>query len=83
MNYLLFTTTTCPRCPAFKEFVSKFIKFSGKIIDERDENFKSLTLEYSISSVPTILIFEDESMENALCRTSDPAELYTFLNEKQ
>lgn len=80
MNYLLFTTTTCPRCPAFKEFVNKFIKFPGKILDEQNENFQRLGLEYAISSVPAILIFEDETMENALCRTSDPAELYEFLN---
>lgn len=80
MNYLLFTTTTCPRCPSFKEFINKFVKFPGKVLDERDENFKNLTLEYAVSSVPTILVFEDESLDNAVCRTGDPAELYSFLN---
>lgn len=83
MNYLLFTTTTCPRCPSFKEFVGRFVKFPGKIIDERDETFQNLSLEFAISSVPTLLVFEDESHETAVLRTGDAAELYTFLQTNE
>jgi len=80
MNYLLFTTTQCPKCPAFKEFVQKFIKFPGKIINETDESFRSLALEFAVSSVPTLLVFEDDNQEQAVLRTSEAADVYSFMN---
>lgn len=80
MNYLLFTTTQCPKCPAFKEFVQKFVPFEGKVINETDESFRSLALEYAVSSVPTLLVFEDENHEEAVLRTGETADVYTFIN---
>lgn len=80
MYYLLFTTTQCPKCPSFKEFVERNVHFPGKIIDERDDKFHQLAREFSISSVPNILVFEDESLESAVCRTGELSELYSFLN---
>lgn len=79
MHYLLFTTTRCPKCPAFKEFVQKFIKFPGEIIDETNEKFQDLALEFSVSSVPTFLLFEGENRENAILRTGEASELYSFI----
>lgn len=83
MNYLLFTTTTCPQCPSFKEFVNKFVKFPGSMINEYSENFQELGEKFGISSVPTLLVFENDTLENPVFRTSNAAELYTFLNDRQ
>ena len=63
----------------FKDFVEKNISFPGKIIDQNDESFSRLSLEFSVSSVPTLIIFEDESMEGALLRTSEITEIYDFI----
>jgi hypothetical protein len=80
MNYLLFTTTRCPKCPAFKEFVQKFTTFSGTVINENDEKFGNLTTSYNISAVPHIVVFEGDSQESKIFETNDATELYSFLN---
>lgn len=80
MNYVLFTTTRCPKCPAFKEFVQKFVNFEGKIINETDPSFETLTKTYNISAVPHIIIFEKENLESKIFETGDATELYSFLN---
>ncbi len=82
MHYLLFTTTTCPKCPKFKEFIANFLKIPGKTIDERDEQFQTLSRELLVNSVPTLFVFEDEGYENALLRTDDASEIYDFINKK-
>ena len=82
MHYLLFTTTTCPKCPKFKEFVSNFLKIPGKTIDERDEQFQTLSREFLVNSVPTLFVFEDDGLENAILRTDDATEIYDFINKK-
>ncbi|OGH67008.1 MAG: hypothetical protein A3B90_02040 [Candidatus Magasanikbacteria bacterium RIFCSPHIGHO2_02_FULL_41_13] len=80
MNYILFTTTRCPKCPAFKEFVQKFVNFPGKTLNELDESFAALSINYNVSSVPHLFIFEGETEETNLFDTNDVAELYSFLN---
>jgi len=82
MHYLLFTTTTCPKCPKFKEFVESFLKIPGKMIDERDEQFHTLSREFLVNTVPTLFIFEDDTLENAVLRTDDVTEIYDFINKK-
>jgi hypothetical protein len=80
MNYLLFTTTQCPKCPAFKEFIQKNIHFGGEIIDQNNENFYSLSREFLVNSVPTLFIFEDETRDGALLRTSEVSDVYDFIH---
>lgn len=79
MNYLLFTTQTCPKCPAFKDFVQKHIPFEGSVLDPSDEQFAGLSREYLVNSVPTLIIFEDEQKESALLRTNDIVDVYDFI----
>lgn len=81
MYYLLFTTNQCPKCPSFKEFVKTNVKFPGKILNETDESFGKLALDFAVSSVPTFIAFEDENLQSAYLRTNDVGELYTFLNQ--
>lgn len=80
MNYLLFTTSNCSKCPAFKEFVKKHVHCDGKIIDQNDPEFFALSLEFTVSSVPTLIIFEDASQEGSLLRTNDVVDVYDFVN---
>lgn len=80
MYYILFTTTQCPKCPAFKEFVKTNVTFPGKIINEQDPDFQKLALGFAVSAVPTFIAFENENLENALVRTNDASELYTFIH---
>lgn len=80
MNYILFTTTRCPKCPAFKEFVHKFVNFDGQILDETAESFSTLTTNYAISSVPHMIVFEGENQNTKIFETGDASELYSFLN---
>jgi thioredoxin-related protein len=77
MNYLLFTTTRCPKCPEFKKFVQEKIAINGLILDEYSETFSEEISKCKVSNAPTIILF-DES-QNELYRTSDISSLEDFL----
>ena len=79
MYYILFTTTTCIKCPSFKKAVSEKVNFSGKIIDENSENFMDLASKYSIMNAPTFIVFEDESLNKEIFRCSEEYELEEFI----
>ena len=76
MNYLLFTTTTCPKCPAFKKFVAENIDFDGEILDETSPDFSSRIAESGVIVAPVILIFENGK---EVFRTGEILELQDFL----
>ncbi|MCF7812630.1 hypothetical protein K9M59_03495 [Candidatus Gracilibacteria bacterium] len=76
MNYLLFTTTRCPKCPAFKELVRAKVPFEGQILDETTEDFGTMTEDHDVSEAPTFIVFEDGE---EIFRTSDGGELEDFL----
>ncbi len=78
MHYLLFTTSTCPKCPAFKAAVEASLSASGRTVSELDPDFQALADEFTVSAVPTLLVFEDKDMNNAVLRTSEVFELYQF-----
>ncbi len=76
MNYLLFTTTRCPKCPEFKEFVAENVKFEGTILDETQPDFHDKIGEYNVANAPTIIVFEDGK---EIFRGSEVYELEGFL----
>ena len=78
MNYLLFITTRCPKCPEFKTFVSENITFEGKILDETSPEFPEKIQEFNVLTAPIIIIFEDEKES---FRTSEIYELKEFINK--
>lgn len=59
LKYLLFTTSTCPRCPEMKKWVKK-LDFEGTVLNERDENFKKLATQYSVNIAPLLLILKQK-----------------------
>ena len=76
MNYLLFTTTRCPKCPEFKKFVADHVTFEGTVLNETMPEFGDRIAEYEVSNAPTIIIF-DEGRE--VFRGSETYELEAFL----
>ena len=76
MNSLLFTTTRCPKCPEFKQFVADNVSFDGVILDETMSGFHDKIAEYSVSNAPTIIIFEEDK---EVFRGSETYELEEFL----
>jgi thioredoxin-related protein len=77
MNYLLFTTNTCPKCPAFKDYVKNNFEGDGKILDNTDSNFLELIKKYQVSSAPFFIAFKDDQ---EIFKTGDLAELMEFKN---
>jgi hypothetical protein len=77
MNYLLFTTTRCPKCPEFKEFVADNVTFDGTILDETLPEFHDKIAEYGVANAPTIIVFDGET---EVFRGSEVYELEGFLN---
>ena len=77
MKYLLLTTTTCPKCPAMKEFVAQEIEFEGELLDNESPDFMERAQEYKVESAPTLIIFDDEGEE--VFRGSEVQEVKDFL----
>lgn len=77
MNYLLFTTTRCPKCPEFKAVVADKVTNEGRVLNELDPDFGELAAQHNVTAAPTIIFF-DEGGE--VFRTSDLSELDSFLN---
>lgn len=69
-NWLLFTTSSCPKCPAMKESVGK-LPSPGEII-ELDAN-PELADKYGVMAVPTLVYFDD--MGNEVGRAIKPEEI--------
>ncbi len=77
MKYLLFTTMTCPKCPAMKDFVASEISFEGEQIDNNNPDFMTKAGELGVDSAPTLIIFDDENKE--IFRGSEVQEVKDFL----
>ncbi len=78
MNYICFTTTSCPKCPEFKSFITENVKFEGEIWDETTPNFMDTISKHGVTAAPTILFFEDEK---EVFRTNEVYELGEFLKK--
>lgn len=62
VNLLLFTTTTCPKCPAVKNWLNE----SGKeffSIDNTMLNFSEIAQKYRVYSVPTLIAVNKNGKE--------------------
>ncbi|NCC69992.1 hypothetical protein EOM09_00195 [bacterium] len=82
MYYILFTTSTCFRCPDFKKNILKIVDFDGEILDEKNNNFLSMAQQFSIMSVPNIIIFKDKTKKEEIFRTSEEYDLISWLRKK-
>lgn len=77
MRYILFTTTRCPKCPEFKDFVSRHLSFSGEVLDETRSDFSEKIAQYGVTQAPSIIFLEDRDQE--VFRTNELSALKDFL----
>ncbi len=77
MHYILFTTTVCPKCPAFKDLIENQTTLEGMILNEQNSEFATLVSKYGLSQAPTLLIFDEN--DQIQLQTSDYAEADKFL----
>ena len=77
MKYLLFTTTTCPKCPAVKAFVAEKVDFPGEILDNNSPDFGTKAVELGVEAAPTMIIFGDSDQE--IFRGNEVSEIEDFL----
>ena len=62
LKLLLFTTSTCPKCPAVKNWISQAgVEFFG--IDNTMLNFWEMAAKYNVQSVPTIVAIDESGKE--------------------
>ncbi len=79
MKYLLFTTMTCPKCPAMKSFVAENLKFEGEVLDNDSSNFMEKAGELKVDSAPTLIIFDENEQE--IFRGNEVGEVKDFLQQ--
>ena len=71
MQYKLFTTPMCPKCPAMKEHMAGQSKISGEIINCHTPEGLAEARKLVISSVPTVVFFDDDGKESRRCGTKE------------
>lgn len=69
---MLFTTTSCPKCPSTKAWLAQN-EVCYELIDNNSDGFLEIAQKYNIQSVPTLLSLDHES--NELWRASDLSEM--------
>jgi len=77
MKYILFTTTSCPKCPVVKNFVAEKINFPGETLDNDSPNFAEKASEFKVDSAPTLIVLDDA--ENEIFRGNEASEIADFL----
>lgn len=80
MNYLLFTTQTCPKCPEVKDYVSSRLDFPGRTMDNRDTDFMNLAVQHGVQQAPTLLVFDGEGRE--VFRANEVGEIDYWLRSR-
>ncbi|MFH0776936.1 MAG: thioredoxin family protein [Patescibacteria group bacterium] len=80
MQYLLFTTTTCPKCPAVKSFVAEQMPFDGRTLDNSAPDFVAQIQKFGVQNAPTLIVLDDANQE--IFRGNEVAEIEEFLNRK-
>lgn len=61
-RYRLFTTNMCPKCPSVKAFM-KTVRLIGDEIDASTDDGLRKASEAGVSSVPTVILFDEAGKE--------------------
>jgi thiol-disulfide isomerase/thioredoxin len=75
-KFLLFTTNTCPKCPAIKTWVSQ-VGLEHFAIDNNMLNFWEMAEKYNVQSVPTLMAIDGEGKE--IWRASELSEIQQYI----
>ena len=73
---LLFSTTTCPKCPAVKNWLESS-EVCYESIDNRRVDFHQLAEQYGVQSVPTLIAIDASGKE--LWRAKEQAEMVEMI----
>jgi glutaredoxin len=74
MQYKLFTTPMCPKCPAMKEYMASQTKISGEVINCHTPEGLAEARKFVISSVPTVIFIGEDGRESRRCGTKEEVE---------
>jgi len=66
-KYKLFTTPTCPNCPAVKEFLRE-VEMEGEEINAANPDGAQEAAKFGIMSVPTVIFFNNSNEVVATAR---------------
>jgi glutaredoxin len=79
MHGLLFTTATCAKCPAFKQYLAEKNPFEVTELSNTNAEFAAKITEHNVSAAPTLIVFNNET---EVFRTSELSELDDFLQTR-
>ncbi|MBN2880957.1 hypothetical protein JXM83_02795 [Candidatus Woesearchaeota archaeon] len=79
MNFLLFTTPTCPNCPRVKEYM-KTTGLVGDFIDAATKEGLDKAREFKVTSVPTVIFLKDK---NEVARVNSKEAAEKFISENK
>ena len=71
MQYKLFTTPMCPKCPAMKEIMHSQSKVTGEVINCNTPEGMAEARKFLISSVPTVVFLGEDGRESRRCGTKE------------
>lgn len=78
VTYLLFTTTSCPKCPAMKAWVAEHLAWCpGEVLDNASEDFLAKAQAHGVTAAPTFLLFA-ENEGDPLLRTDEVSTLADY-----
>ena len=77
MKYLLFTTQTCPKCPAVKDYVTSNVTIEGEFIDNTHPEFMALAGSHGVTQAPTFIVLDGD---NEVFRGNEVPEIESFFS---
>lgn len=60
-SLLIVTTTSCPKCPAFKEEIHKIEGVNMQFIDETSKHFSAVCKEYDLVNAPVVVYLDEKN----------------------
>lgn len=74
-EFILFTTDTCHKCPAFKEEINQS-GLGGVFMDNKQEDFLAIAQSFGVQKVPTVVVLRNGQPE---LTTDDINEFNNFI----
>ena len=79
VTYLLFTTTTCSKCPAIKAWIDEHLaSYTGEVLDNTRPDFMEKAQAHGITAAPTFLLFAKGGEE--MLRTQEISALADYFS---
>jgi len=79
IEFLVFTTPTCPNCPVVKEYLQNQDKIKGKMVDASTSEGLELARKYEVTAVPTVIFFQDDKEINRAHSKEETEKIITHL----